>query len=528
MKILANMALSLLSVVLFFGGLELCCRYLSTPTGTFKAKMPEAFKGVVEYDEVYGYKLSNQSVDSSGTFKEFAGKRVSVEKDVNTFRIICVGGSTTLGVNNPMLESYPAVLQALFDVALSDCPGRVEVINAGMMGYHSWHSRLRVDSDLDSLSPDMYLLMDGLNDVVAAAAIEDIEEAVRQREVFTRLMNVKPAEKSGQFNVFGVLEKLAFFRLGKQWISEFTIRSAMEKKMEAFGFRNNLEEFVKDRQSKGIDVALLNYGWIVHGNTSVQSEVDRIPYRFSVPLYQFGRSYVSKVNSDVARKFELQLIDLQVLIDALSLQVSRIYRVFSDEMHYTPFSDYVVARHVFMNLLTNSRLTDFIGCKAVPSQDVIDQSFSSRLAWGEDYVGYGFPRGEGKPVTVVSSEMVNVESSVTECPDGWCYYKPKNIHEEGVITLRLGVDDRRGVIAYFPRIFSDSGFVNIELYSDGKWEVVSKLVKYYDDGQWSPLEARYGVSADKLAPGTVTLRIKLLGKAQVFHKDGVLFFSQPR
>lgn len=490
--------------------------------------MPEAFNDIVVPDDQLGYRLvSKQSETNTGT-KVFAGRSVSVVKSPNTFRIICVGGSTTLGVNN-QLDSYPAILQSYFDYALAGCTKKIEVINAGRMAYHSWHSRIRAGNELDALSPDKYLLMDGLNDVVAAAAIENIDEAIKQREIFTQLVNTKSSKpKSVATSVLQVLDNLAFFRVAKREVNSLLLQSVMEKKMEAFGFRENVEVFIKERLRKGIKVTLVNYGWITRSNASPQAEAARIPYNFSIPLYQFGRTYVSRINNDTARNLAVPLIELQVLIDALSDQTPLIYRVFTDEMHYTPYSDCIVARHIFSELMKDTALVEFLdGCNP-PALNEVDAYSAYRLAWGEHFAGFGFPRQADKPVPVLAMKTENIVSDNLNCVDGWCFLAPQNRDEEGVVILQMAVEKSHGLLAYLPRIHSNKGWVTVEVLRDGEWQSVSKLVKYHDDDQWSPVEARYGFSADAIKPGEAVVWIRLLGKAQLYHKDGSFIFYQAR
>jgi hypothetical protein len=528
MKYLANIVLMVFSLVLFFGALELCVRYFSPEQTASKAKMPEAFKGVVVLDDKLGYRLASQHPVADRQTVDFNHRTVTVSKPANTFRIICVGGSTTMGVNNP-LDSYPAILQSLFDYALAGCERKVEVLNAGMMGYHSWHSLLRAETELDALSPDMYLLMDGLNDVMAAATIEDIDEAIKQREIFTQLVNAPAKSKPLILRLFQALDHLAFYRLAKREYSAFMLPDVMERKMTAFGFRNNVETFIKDRLSKGIGVTLINYGWITRDKASPQEESARIPYDFNIPLYQFGRDYVNRILSDTSKKFNVPLIDLQVLIDALSNQTPLLYRVFTDEMHYTPFADYMVAHHIYTQLLQNRAIEDFLGGCTLPSLSDVDAHFAYRLAWGEYSLGYGFPPAGSKPVRVLNIESRNVVfKNGDDCIQNWCPAAPGNLTEEGVVTLRLLLEDRKGWLAYLPRIFSNRGFVTVETMRDGHWTPVSNLVKYHDDGQWTPIEARYGFRTDALPPGEATVRIRLLGKAQIFQRDGNFFFYQAR
>lgn len=117
----------------------------------------------------------NQSGAIADTFVHtnnlgFRGTRPTLKKRPGQFRIVCVGDSVTFGYNATSDEkAYPAVLQRLFDREGAD----VEVVNAGMPGFESWHVAAFVKKvvlaadDLGkqpSLETDLVLVEFGWND----------------------------------------------------------------------------------------------------------------------------------------------------------------------------------------------------------------------------------------------------------------------------------------------------------------------------------------------------------------------------
>jgi lysophospholipase L1-like esterase len=81
------------------------------------------------------------------------------------FRIVALGGSTTYGISLPMNRTYPAQLQQI----LRDEYGytQVEVINAGVIAYNSWDLLAEFEYRVLDLNPDMVIVYEGINDVVA-------------------------------------------------------------------------------------------------------------------------------------------------------------------------------------------------------------------------------------------------------------------------------------------------------------------------------------------------------------------------
>jgi lysophospholipase L1-like esterase len=85
----------------------------------------------------------------------------SVKKPPGTFRVVCVGGSTTFqGRSND--ETYPAILEARLRQKYPNLT--IEVLNLGISGIQSgfWLSR---EQALFELEPDVVLQYEGVNDI---------------------------------------------------------------------------------------------------------------------------------------------------------------------------------------------------------------------------------------------------------------------------------------------------------------------------------------------------------------------------
>ena len=85
-------------------------------------------------------------------------------REPGVFRVLALGDSCTFGVTTAGLvtEPYP---QRLEQLALeSDMHPRVEVINAGMSGYTSWHGVMLLRARLRWLQPDLITVRYGWND----------------------------------------------------------------------------------------------------------------------------------------------------------------------------------------------------------------------------------------------------------------------------------------------------------------------------------------------------------------------------
>lgn len=93
---------------------------------------------------------------------------IALPKPAGTFRILCLGSSTTEeGITNS--QTYPNLLEFLLN---RDFPGhRIEVINCGVPGTSSAAHVLRYSEYLD-LQPDLVLIYEGINDVLRNSLLE--------------------------------------------------------------------------------------------------------------------------------------------------------------------------------------------------------------------------------------------------------------------------------------------------------------------------------------------------------------------
>lgn len=90
------------------------------------------------------------------------GRETTREKPPGIKRVIVVGGSTVYGALSDDADTVPANLERVLQARLGPS---VEVINAGVPGYYALGETLFTRADLLSFSPDVVVVMDGLNDV---------------------------------------------------------------------------------------------------------------------------------------------------------------------------------------------------------------------------------------------------------------------------------------------------------------------------------------------------------------------------
>ena len=114
----------------------------------------------------------------------FRGPEIKSEKDENVYRIFAVGGSTTHGaslVNDN--ETWPALLQEM--VKTIDYKDRIEIINAGMMAFHTEKELQLISHQIVFLEPDMIIMYGGWNDSLHLS----LEETIHNWKTVCKLGN---------------------------------------------------------------------------------------------------------------------------------------------------------------------------------------------------------------------------------------------------------------------------------------------------------------------------------------------------
>ena len=113
--------------------------------------------GILKY--VPNQNMETISINSHG----FRGDDFSEKKDLDTYRIFIVGGSTTFGAGTTSDDTtFPSFLQKKFDVTHSD--KKIEILNAGIGSAYSYSEKYLIENDLMKFQPDLIIIYSGGND----------------------------------------------------------------------------------------------------------------------------------------------------------------------------------------------------------------------------------------------------------------------------------------------------------------------------------------------------------------------------
>src|SRR5512134_3800869 len=105
-------------------------------------------------------------------------------KDSGHFRIVCLGDSNTFGLYVLPHESYPAQLERELAALQPERP--VEVLNLGAPGLNSSRLLRQFPELLETLAPDLVVIMIGVNDMWTDPTAESTDRPTTLREQATQ------------------------------------------------------------------------------------------------------------------------------------------------------------------------------------------------------------------------------------------------------------------------------------------------------------------------------------------------------
>jgi tetratricopeptide (TPR) repeat protein len=127
-----------------------------------------------------------------------------IPKPAETFRIVCLGGSTTAGYPYGYAGSFPTCLQQRLRYLFPE--KAVEVINFGITATNSFTVR-DLALDMDEMEPDLLIVYDGHNEFYGALGVASREVVAPARWVtllYLKLIRWKIVQLSrDMFNAFG-------------------------------------------------------------------------------------------------------------------------------------------------------------------------------------------------------------------------------------------------------------------------------------------------------------------------------------
>lgn len=288
--------LSIVSVIAFFIFIEIIISLLNIKFELYRyMKFEEHFQidphlsnGIFLKDRhVFWKNTPNNNelgVNSLG-FRDIS--EISIHKDKNIFRIICIGDSVTYGVphriNRPQ-DTFPKVLEGLLNNQVGI--KRFEVINAAVPGYSSYQGLQYLKHYLLKFRPDLVIVQFGINDDAGAVYFEDKNQKV-QSEWLINLQNILLKSRFYQLFskvVFYIKNKISNLYCGKY------VKALKFYRVSPQDYINNLEKIVQLGKKNNFKVLIIPPAGFINGKVCISENYYNLPQNFmEVDTYQLFR-----------------------------------------------------------------------------------------------------------------------------------------------------------------------------------------------------------------------------------------------
>ena len=241
----ATITVLIILSLLFF---ELTLR-LITPPGFLQTSLNNGNYPWLVYDPILGlankagYEDKDVRINSLG----FLGEEVSSPQPEGTIRIVTLGGSITFG----MWESWPGINEidgypdTVRELLASNSLERVQIINAGVIGYNSSNGLRLFKTRVLDLEPDVITVKFGFNDF---SRLNDPE------------IHIEDPSNGPAGWIFYNLDNWRIVRLGAHIGQKLNAGTHENKthQVSPLEFENNLELFIKEARERGIRILFID------------------------------------------------------------------------------------------------------------------------------------------------------------------------------------------------------------------------------------------------------------------------------
>jgi len=313
------------------------------------------------HDEILGYRFRPNTIGPGGpgalTINSygFRGKEISARKDKNKVRVMCLGGSTTYGVEVHDDQSWPAILEEILNAITEG--DKFEVINAGVPGYLSGHSLYRLEHEMLDLTPDIVVVMDGLNDVATALMDTSTSRSIRayhgqtmQRDDGGGFVVGALARRVGLDHVAILMDKFSE-KYNINELSEDKLKVALTDAIKHY--KNNIRTAGRICEARGIGFAVVNTPFIFDYRYGRPDNCIPIAKRYNMPradcdLLWYGSLMLKKANDELAAD-GFCVVDPQPAFSCF-MPREKIF-VQNDHIHYNKSGNFIVALAVSKHLI---------------------------------------------------------------------------------------------------------------------------------------------------------------------------------
>jgi len=246
------------------------------------------------------------------------------EKEIDEFRIICLGDSVTFGWGSDNDKTYPALLEQKLDSAPQQ---RIRVVNSGQPGFNSYQCYLYCKDFLKEYAADLVIVACGHNDHhLGISGYRTAREKVLLNTRGTGLLKLKCRRS----DTFLLLERLMSKLTGKiaLWLGKDIVRD-MVQPGSVLEYSEHLALLIEEIRSHGGQCLLL---------TEPRTSRDPVTDSYNHALLELGKRVAVPV-IDVVPLFDRVMNELA----KSGQKITPPNALFWDDVHPTPRGNEMIA-----------------------------------------------------------------------------------------------------------------------------------------------------------------------------------------
>ena len=291
--------------------------------------------GILKY--VPNQNMETISINSHG----FRGDDFSEKKDLDTYRIFLVGGSTTFGGGSTSDDTtIPSFLQKKFEAIHSD--QKIEILNAGIESGYSYSEKYLIENYLIKFQPDLIIIYSGGNDANNRYGVEYTVPGIptsqlASSETPTDFVNlVKKFIKETNYRTPFLLTKIV-----GQYENNFHINNSSKNQVQEL-WTTRMGEICKESNKKEITTIILVQPMLGSGNK--QLSIDEKILSENLGIYMVDTlDILNKISGSLAKLENVchGTYDLRMVFDDVKESL------FFDHMHVTDLGNEMIAEEIY-------------------------------------------------------------------------------------------------------------------------------------------------------------------------------------
>jgi len=294
----------------------------------------------------------------------FRSPEINLEKEKGTYRIVCMGDSSTFGMEGFEKDIYPSVLQRLLEEKYPEM--KIEVVNAGYTGYSSFQGLMLLKLKILDLNPDLITIFYGVCDNAtphSASAMTDRKYYENNQSTAGRIREYLHYSKIYVLLEKGMIAAVSWIKTGKtsprrdffQNIQESESGKKTVRRVPLDESEENFRNMINTMKSVGIKPILIKHFWLTHDNKDfartpyhdVMDKIGKETGTLTIDTSKIFESTYKRLISDLGYYHRMK----NKFPETIDAEKDLFNTCYIGNVHPTAYGHYLIARELAENMV---------------------------------------------------------------------------------------------------------------------------------------------------------------------------------